>query len=316
MKISPRLSILSLVLFGWLLLSSEGAPIRITHTRYELTQPSDDKVLTLDTAEIWRGVILQALARLQDGTGSEIDAKAVTLEAHDSATGRLYLGYRGSRYSLAISEDFLARIISWLDNGGTGIFTANELTAAKAKEAGVTEVAPDEWVASEFVGSPIVALSRYLDFPEEVLVYEPGNMDGLLETHNDGLSELDVTRERDYIVADLDSGFRVIFEDGNVLLKGTMYRYHRSEVDGSRRVFVTSIDAFSEDSIPKLRHSMRLKQMIMPGARQGSPDETAKQHSDALRLARLVAMLRTIRSKNPENWKAFGDRFFAASPEK
>lgn len=285
-------------------------------------------------------------------------------------------------YFLMISEDHLARMISFIDNEGFGIYTAfdnQRVIDNISKSAGMTRSEQfGGLVAIEFAGdAELESIAYGLDFrsvpPEKVSEARTNNILGTLNG-----SRKPGGRSLSYVVADFSTEFNASLTQDTIKVSGHLYHYNRSMDATGQYVYYTGVQIYPEKNIvlgeinqaaPEMLESARselafeksispeqisdedLEAFITTSMRQEIAEvrgitQDEIPDSEILAIKELVygnatertlyalpeelnhivaeyegfdnqqwfagslALLRTIKTLQPENWTSFGDQFF------
>lgn len=299
--------------------------IRVAHK--QSMHPMGQASFSLGATSLWHGVILQGSARFVDEGGKPIPIAQIAFGAYDKNQAGLCFQYAQKCYVLKITEENLVRIVSWIDNGGTGVYTAHDLSQTDVDAAGMSPVTnfSDHYIVTEFSGSPVLERSaHYLDFPDDMFVREATNAAAIKAKWNAGLKQSkmgDGTKNLDYLVVDLDSAFIARLSNGRAVLSGTVFRYFRDLVPGNARAYVTRVEVFMEPSELKgvlATESAEIKQTesAIAGMLIEEMNSSARQHQAALEFAQIAASLRAVYAGNKTAWKSLVGRFEEPTPPK
>jgi hypothetical protein len=225
----------------------------------------------------------------------------ISMDHYDEAAQRLYLTHDGVTNWLSVDGDLLARIMSWIDNGGTGLFTQRGFGSQQAQAMGMSAYGDDQWVASEFAGSRFAEVLHYLDFPDIHLVTNSPMERVIMRKHNGmDLSLQWITNHRhslvdgDYVVSDLDSDFIANVAGGRIGVSGNIYGYLRLVNLESKKVIVYGVFQFDTAGFKSTTAS----------------PEKVDLHKQAISLVRTAAILRALHDGNPASWEKFESGFF------
>jgi hypothetical protein len=276
-----------------------NAAVREVVTRYEAScQPHGVEILGWTAAEYLHGVALQSHAAFQGAGRIPINPQDVQIDHYDEQAQRLYLRQQGHSSSFRIPSKLLARIASWIDNGGTSLFTELEdMTPEKAKGMGMSRYDDGCWVATEFAGTPYARFCHYLDFPSDDLVDTncEQTLHNYMKPRNAIRGWLQGSLENgDWIVSDLDSHFVVDLSGDSVRFSGTVYRYKRMLDLNAKKVFVWMVEDFQTSGYENTLVTQ----------------DEVKMHKGAIAFARDTALLRALHDGNPASWKDFESKFF------
>jgi len=330
--------------------ATRGA-VRITVSRNPALNMSGARVLGRGMLMGWGGVVLQGQAKFVDGKGEHIASSEIVLGEYDRVHSRLCFEHRpymvsgllswvsttilrrpADCYWYPIPEDDLGRIVSWIENLGTGLYTAFELDAAAQREAGVSPSHHDAFVATEFAGSELEDVADYLDFPDPDLVASAGDLNAIIAARSEtlaqiadaGASQKGVTppdpssvpwgndlAEGSYIVSDLDSQFVATLEAAEVSTSGTLHRYTWDWTGVDDEVEIVKVERYVEGSPAKLERYLVDRDEYGVLNREERA-EAAANHHRALRFAQSIALLRAVRRGSPSSWARFQKRLFTA----
>ncbi|MDF3414413.1 hypothetical protein HKX54_08100 [Sulfitobacter sp. M57] len=337
------------------------------------------------------GVIL-----INDLTSAYVDGVQVSLDelqiiSHDETDGLCIIAgqfsSRGDCYFVQVSEDHLARMISFIDNEGFGVYTyfgdQNTLNATY-RSAGMSRanlVPEGGLIAIEFAGDEYLEEIAYgLDFRG----VSPVNLEAIRE--NEVLAELNGPRlpggsALSYVVADFSTQFQASLFEGQVTVSGGLFHYDRSMDSSGDFVYYTRarlypervplLQAVHEDAEARLHDYRRILastesvtidqisdealadfvsqtvketiarerlipladvaiqdtsdiQSVLFGVATENEIERVFDQVPSLRIQYLdlityasqqefagtLALLRTVKSQNPENWENFAEGFF------
>lgn len=249
------------------------------------------------------------MATFEAPTGEAIAPNSVNIRRFDRNTDELILEYKEKEFRFPIEEDDFDRIFSWIENGGTGLFTAHRLTAQQRRSGGFSS-APRGYVAAEFSASKkLTKFALYLDFGVGVpppFIGPPSEKLKLLETRNTRVQPLENGSKRDWITSDLDSKFVATLNAGKITMTGTVYAYFRRDSDSNKKVFVYDIKEFRDIT------SKDVEQSTMPLTQKA---ELLELHKSSLYFARSVALLRRLYVTDRKAWDAFADEYFEEEQE-
>lgn len=252
--------------------------------------PRGAEVLSGQTAQALGGVILQAEVTFSDRSGATIPQHSVFIDKYDSASSMLSLRHAEELFTYLVDKETFDRVFSWVQNNGTGLYTAYSLTAEQREMGGFSacRASGRGWetsgfIATEFRTSPKhIRFAAVMDFARELRLLKPIKSEAeLMAKHNVGLRPNRSGPDLHWVVSDLDSGFIAKLANGSVRITGTIYEYSRQTSNDPTRVYVSGVRAF-----------------------------TAEPPRDELSLARTVALLRTIHRHSSSNWLTFKKRYF------
>lgn len=261
--------------------------------------PRGAAVLSGQTAQVLGGVILQGEVSFSDANGASIPQKAVILKNYNLSSGILSLRYAEDVFSYRVDKETFDRVFSWVQNDGTGLYTAYPLTIEQRKEGGFSEcdTSGRTWRTSGFIATEFstsakhVRWAAFIDFAGRLGALRSTERDAdIMARHNTGLQPNRSARGLHWVVSDLDSDFVAKLANGAVQISGTLYEYSRQTSKDRNRVYVSGVKEFATEL-------------------SGNEAEGAT-HRDALAFARTVALLRALHRHSPASWSTFSQHYF------
>lgn len=281
-----------------LTLFTAGVDAQVLHhvSRYDMSlNPRGAAVLSARTAQAFGGVILQGEVTFSDRNGASIPQKTVVIDKYDSDSNMLFLRHAESLFSYHVDNETFDRVFSWIQNNGTGLYTAYALSVEQRKMGGFSACSTSgrTWktsgfIATEFKTSPRhIHLAAVIDFARKLNLLRPTERETeIMAKHNIGLQPNRSGRELHWVVSDIDSDFIAKLVNGKVRISGTIYEYSRQASNDPTRVYVSGVKAFATESSSK-----------------------------ELSFAHTVALLRTLYRHSPGSWLTFSQRYFVQQKE-
>jgi hypothetical protein len=265
-------------------------------SRYDASlNPHGAEVLSGTTAQVLGGVVLQGEVIFSDKNGASIPQKNVFIDKYDPADNKLFLSHAKDLFSYLVDKETFDRVFSWVQNNGTGLYTAYPLTVEQRKTGGFSacSASGQTWqttgfIATEFKTSPKhINLAAVMDFARELSLLRTTERETeIMAKHNIELQPNQFGRDLHWVVSDIDSDFIAKLVNGSVHISGTIYEYSRQASNDPTRVYVSGVKAFSDES-----------------------------SGVELSFARTVALLRTLHRHNSGNWLTFMKRYFVQKKE-
>ena len=282
-----------------LILFTSGVDAQVMHhvSRNDLSllNPRGAGVLSTQTAQVLGGVILQGEVTFSDKSGVSIPQQTVMIVKYDADSNMLFLRHSKSLFSYFVDNETFDRVFSWVQNNGTGLYTAYPLTVEQCKMGGFSacSTSGQTWktsgfIATEFKTSPKhIYLAAVMDFARKLNLLRPTERETeIMAKHNGGLQPNQYRKNLHWVVSDLDSDFIAMLADGSVKISGTIYEYSRQASNDPTRVYVSAVKAFATELSDK-----------------------------ELSFARTVALLRALHRHSSGSWLAFSQRYFVKKKE-
>lgn len=268
------------------------ADVGVRYTRNREYHPTGDAVFSSGMADLWGGVVLQAEARFVDSQGVAIDPTRLNLGPFDGTKNELCIEFKAQCFLYTIDKDTLTRLFSWIENGGTGLYTAYEnIDPDVVHDAALSPSTFGGYISSEFSASRVEDVAYYLDFPEDTNV--PDRLDEIIALRNKRVStpwDFDSLVDRNWVVSDLDSNFVISLRDGRAFARGTIYQYDRGEIPSTGEIVVTMVNELAE--------------------RATDASDNSQLHNKAVAFAQSAALLRSFHRHNKETWKGLAFKIF------
>ena len=165
------------------------------------------------------------------------------------------------------------RVFSWVDNGGTGLFTAYDLSPEQQSNGGFRKFGGifGGFIAAEFqTNKELGSVIRDLDLSMVKFAKPAGNEGALLTKHNGDTRQGPDPEDLDYLVADFDSRFEARLEKGEVVFRGTLYIYSRTSSEDQQRAYVSAVSVLPDGNLKDIPFRRR-------GIRQGARGRTRER---------------------------------------
>ena len=203
---------------------------RYGNTRSQVATP-----LSVKASLSWGGVLLNSQARIvKKDTNAQTPVVAIGSISFDADNERFCVTVDRRCYSLVIAADRLARIASFVDNGGVGIYTAYEPSGDVASEEGLAPcLFVSGWCAEEAIGDfQFERAISALDFPEARPLSRAAEMQ-VLNRVNRNVAAGGRTFDCDYEVNDVPptSFTATLTSSGSIVFSGRLHQMHRQLVD-------------------------------------------------------------------------------------
>lgn len=261
--------------------------------------PVGQEVFSLESTRIWGGVVLQAKAEVRDAAGAEVKVSELSIGEYDPRKDLLCITHKGVCYELNVNEDMLSRLVFFVHNKGTGVYTANPVTDKDVREAGL-KPGRTGYIAAEFEASAeINAIGEHLDFVSSGSLRTPPNEKALIEKWNAGLNTSGDGRREDanWIVTDVDAKFVARLSAGRLAVVGTPSKYSRALIEGTHRAVIFRISELRPDITEE---DVTITDLLLAESRD--PKEVVKTYRAAIHFARTCAFLRTLHAGNQKAW--------------
>lgn len=301
------------------------AGVRVRVTRNPIMHPHGSDVLSGSSARFLHGVVLQATASLKDEKGAPVSNVSIWKfeRNYDGQLDRLCMKVENREFFYQIDEAIFDRLFSWIENGGTAVYTVpmEDVTGAQAapvdvelRGGGFTEVrqgvAKGHYIASEFADIPrLVEIGHHFDFGVQRFGINPADAAMRLERHNAGVEKRVPPISMDWIVCDLDSKFSGVFQATSpwVEVQGSLYCFYRCAAKQENRVYTTMIKAIL---------CSRDFRKARPEAFAKIAEDQVKLHDEAFAIAQATALLRALKASDQRAWETFEATYFTSEVER
>lgn len=288
------------------------ADVLVRVTRNPPLNPSGIAVLQRTAARGLWGVCLQAHATFLDERGNAIAPETLALDRFErdfeGNRDRLRILAQDTAFYVEIDEKLFDRMFSWVENKGTGLYTAPDFIDDESlADAGMVRIESGlHAVAAEFADLPeVVELWRFIDFVPKLRAHYLYPAEGIAARHNVGVTRNDEGAWLAWIVSDLDAEFQVQASHDDPDANETLFVYGRWEAVEPEACYIDAVLRFPSGSGKAIHDETK---RMNPGLELDLMESA--QVAGAIRFARNVAMLRTIHDSNPQEWARFRDSHF------